>query len=245
MSGNRSRNGTLGLGVLLLFLDMTKFGLKEIPPVTLVAILGQVSLFLGVITVPWDKWDVCLSADKVWNSLEFRRMLLSTLEHADDMHLYFNMGSLLLKGSFLERKYWSANFSILILFFTLTTNAIYVSLALGLSYILNNPAVMESCAIGFSGVLFALKVVTTQESRPTYMQIEGLWVDSRYAPWVELIAIHFAVPNASFLGHLAGILAGVLYAKTFVGRHVDEAIEKFTGRTVEHDVYYYNIFEDD
>ncbi|RZF37352.1 hypothetical protein LSTR_LSTR010447 [Laodelphax striatellus] len=245
MSDNRSRTGTLGLGVLLIFLDITKFGLNEIPPVTLTAILGQVLLFLGAFGVPWDKWDVCLSGDKVWNGLEFQRLALSLLEHADDMHLYFNMGFLLIKGSVLERKYRSANFSILIAVLALTTSVIHVGLAILVSHLLNDNSVMTCCAIGFSGVLFALKVVTTQESEPKYFQIDGFWVNLRYMPWVELIAIHVTVPKASFMGHLAGVLAGVLYTKTIVGSILDAAIQRVTGRSVEHDIYYYNILDDD
>ncbi|KAG4135953.1 hypothetical protein ERO13_D08G248600v2 [Gossypium hirsutum] len=36
---------------------------------------------------------------------------------------------------------------------------------------------------------------------------------ARYAAWAELILIQMFVPRVSFLGHLSGILAGVLYLK--------------------------------
>lgn len=82
----------------------------------------------------------------------------------------------------------------------------------------------------FSGVLFALKVITTKESEPRMVNIGGILVPSRYAAWVELIAIHLLVPNASFMGHLAGILAGFLYTNTFFGTLIDEVIKIITGR---------------
>lgn len=80
-----------------------------------------------------------------------------------------------------------------------------------------------------SGVLFALKVITMKESEPRMVNVGGILVPSRYAAWVELIVIHLLVPNASFMGHLAGIIAGVIYTSTFVGTLIDEVIKSVTG----------------
>ena len=41
----------------------------------------------------------------------------------------------------------------------------------------------------------------------------GFNIHTRYAAWLELVLIHFMVPNASFLGHLCGIIAGILYVE--------------------------------
>lgn len=41
----------------------------------------------------------------------------------------------------------------------------------------------------------------------------GFRVHTRYAAWLELVLISVVVPNASFLGHLCGILAGILYVE--------------------------------
>lgn len=65
-------------------------------------------------------------------------------------------------------------------------------------------------AVGFSGVLFAMKVVLYSQS-DNYTYVQGIMVPSRYAAWAELILIQMFVPGVSFLGHLGGILAGLLY----------------------------------
>lgn len=57
----------------------------------------------------------------------------------------------------------------------------------------------------------------------------GIQIPGKYAAWVELIVIHMLVPNSSFMGHLAGILSGVLYCKTFIGTLVDKALFCITG----------------
>lgn len=71
-------------------------------------------------------------------------------------------------------------------------------------------AYYQEYAVGFSGVLFAMKVVLNSQS-DNYTQVYGIIVPSRFAAWVELILIQMFVPGVSFLGHLGGILAGILY----------------------------------
>lgn len=41
----------------------------------------------------------------------------------------------------------------------------------------------------------------------------GFQINLRYAVWIELVLISVLVHNASFLGHLCGILAGMLYVE--------------------------------
>jgi len=65
---------------------------------------------------------------------------------------------------------------------------------------------------GFSGVLFAMKVVLNSQS-DDYTNVYGVLVPARYAAWAELILIQMFVPGVSFLGHLSGILAGLVYLR--------------------------------
>jgi hypothetical protein len=63
-----------------------------------------------------------------------------------------------------------------------------------------------------TGVIFALKVLTTHfdESRVSYL-MGWIPIGSKYAVWGELVVIQLISPNASFVGHLAGILVGLAY----------------------------------
>lgn len=63
----------------------------------------------------------------------------------------------------------------------------------------------------------------------------------KYAVWSELILIYLLVPGSSFMGHLAGILAGLTFSKTRIGKFLRAMIEKCTGNcfnceTIEHKV---------
>ncbi|KAG8329786.1 Rhomboid- protein 4 [Homalodisca vitripennis] len=145
------------------------------------------------------------------------------------MHLYYNMISFIIKGRTLENRYGSSNFAVLLAFLVVITNSFYIALAKFGSEFLEDYSMMRSCAIGFSGVLFALKVITTAETAPGTAYIMGLPMPSKYAAWAELLIIHLMVPNASFMGHLAGILAGCLYTSTFIGKVIDSIISNITG----------------
>merc|ERR1712216_466282 len=62
------------------------------------------------------------------------------------------------------------------------------------------------------------KVVAALESGHTGEQtFFGIRVPKGvYLSWVELVTIQFVHPNASFLGHLCGVLAGWLYYLLFL-----------------------------
>lgn len=111
---------------------------------------------MGVINVPWDKWDVCLSGNAILHHKEYKRLILSAFEHGDDMHLYYNMVSFLVKGRSLERRYGSKNFGFLLALITVSTSAMYVLICICGAHILDDSHMMKTCAIGFSGKHFIL-----------------------------------------------------------------------------------------
>lgn len=231
---NERRNRIFDLGVIMLVSELFNVGYDAIPPVTLVTIVSQVLLYVGVIDVPWSKWDVCISAKKVWEKKDIRSLIFSSFEHADDMHLYYNMISFLVKGRSLEYRYGTANFGILLAILSLMTSCIYVALSIVGAHILANKSMLSTCAIGFSGVIFALKLITTLENPVGHRYVAGIRVPTRYTAWAELIAIHMLVPNASFVGHLAGIIAGLIYMKTFIGTLIDAILYSITGQRMVH-----------
>jgi len=207
----RSRRSGMGLGLLLLAHKMYQAGINHIPPVTLLLTVGQTLLYMGIIDPPWNRYDVCLSGEVILRYKAYERLILSVIEHADDIHLYHNMASFLLKGRSLESRYGSKKFLILLSLLTLASSGIYVGLAYMATEITHDYFYMRQCAIGFSGVLFALKVLTTYYDGSSHRSIYGISVPSKYAVWAELLIIHYLVPRASFMGHLAGILAGLAY----------------------------------
>ncbi|XP_008295131.1 rhomboid-related protein 4 [Stegastes partitus] len=203
---NRPRGSQLGL--MLLASQVFQVGLNNIPPVTL-AVLGlNVYLYLFP-AAPLMK--ACVSVQQAYWLKDWRRLLLSPLHHADDWHLYFNMVSFLWKGTRLERRLGGAWFLYLLSVFSLLTGLVYLVLEAVLTELTQEQSYSLACAVGFSGVLFALKVLNNHYHPGGVTYVYGFPVSNSYASWVELILIHITSPGTSFVGHLAGILVGLLY----------------------------------
>ena len=59
---------------------------------------------------------------------------------------------------------------------------------------------------------FGMKVILNLNS-PTYSNVYGILVPTRYVAWFELVLAQTFVPGVSFFSHVCGILAGVLYIR--------------------------------
>jgi rhomboid domain-containing protein 1 len=168
-----------------------------------------------------DIGDNCLHPQTIVNlfrsgrSWSLNRLVLSGFMHADDHHLYYNMLSLAWKGINLEQSFGSEMFLVITVYSLLASHILVVVV----SYCLVEfcrwslyDASYNVCAVGFSAVLFSYKYIfNSLSSAPNTSNVMGMMVSTKYAAWLELVAIKFLVPNSSFLGHLCGILAGALY----------------------------------
>lgn len=203
---NRQRGSHLGL--MLLASQLFQVGLDNIPPVTL-AVLG-LNVYLYLFPAA-PLMQACVSVQQAYWFKDWRRLLLSPLHHADDWHLYFNMASFLWKGTKLERRLGGPWFLYLLSVFSLLTGVVYLLLEAVLTELTQDQSYSMACAVGFSGVLFALKVLSNHYHPGGVTYVMGVPVSNRYVSWVELVLIHITSPGTSLIGHLAGILVGLLY----------------------------------
>lgn len=204
-----------GMFFILVFHALAQYaGQDRKPPVTAALIVANVLLYLRpgrLDDVLPTIGEVCLNPHLVIKDWDVKRLFLSAFYHVDETHLVYNMLSLLWKGVQLEGRMGSLKFAEMITVLLGLSHGLVVVLAKGLSMFVDYPdALYSQCAIGFSAVLFALKVVLNWNS-PTYTYVYGVRVPARYAAWAELILVQMFVPGTSFLGHLCGILAGLLY----------------------------------
>jgi rhomboid domain-containing protein 1 len=165
----------------------------------------------------WRSSDVCLSADRIINGRNYRSLIYSQLLHSYDMHLYYNMLAFLGTGIYLEKRFGSLKFFIILATFTLSTGLTYVGLQFLLANLYEDRDHMYSCAVGFSGVIFALKVLSThlsleyERNRIYYFGV--FQFKEKYLVWVELVLISVVLPNTSFVGHVSGIFVGYSYTQ--------------------------------
>jgi len=124
------RGGPFQLGLLLLLYQVLAMGLERVPPVTLAAVALQSCIFAGILDPGWGSPAyVCLRPSSVLAHGDLRRVFFSSLEHVSDLHLYFNMISLIWKGRRLEKRYGSMAFAALLVFFMGFTGIVHVALA--------------------------------------------------------------------------------------------------------------------
>lgn len=237
-----------GLGLMLLAGQLYQIGLNRIPPVTLATLIAQVTIFLNV----WRRFnvrlprirDACVSVVHVWHHGQWRRLLWASFLHVDEWHLYYNMASFVWKGLSVERRMGSARFLYVLAVFSLLVNLLLVALNVLAVRVLEEDRYYTDCAVGFSGVIFALKVLTTYDLPSGHVtSVMGLFaVPTRLACWVELVVTSLLFPNVSFVGHLAGILVGMLYVRgplhglmhgIFVGP--SESSRRFVTSSYQHD----------
>ncbi|XP_062439108.1 rhomboid-related protein 4 isoform X2 [Rhea pennata] len=231
------RQRGVSAGLLLLFYEIYQVGFQNIPPVTLGILALNIFLFLNPLG-PLS--EVCISVNESFYRKNWQRLLLSPFHHADDWHLYFNMVSMLWKGIMLERKLGSIWLAYIIAIFSVLVGVVYMVLEYMLAEILDDPTYKMSCAVGFSGVLFALKVLNNYYNPGRFSSVFGVQISNKYVCWVELVAIHLISPGASFAGHLAGILVGLMYTAGPLEKIMEACaggFSSFTGPTRQRDYY--------
>lgn len=215
----RSRRDAYTLFLVLQLLQQIK-ELEYRPPVTLLLIAVNALIhfddFLPYEVVRWIPKirDGCLQPYYILAWQQWPRLFWSAFLHADDVHLLYNMSSLLWKGVLLERQYGSLGFLALVGELLILSHSLVVGGAYVMSCIFPEYGYLykTTCAVGFSAVLFALKVVLNHNSE-TFSQVPylGFSLPTKYLCWVELVLASLLNPQASFFGHLCGIVAGLLY----------------------------------
>ena len=201
----------LGLQLVNLFNFISRS--NDYFPVTLGVLALNIIAYLQPGSVAWPSLQQgCISVQGVWFQKQWKRMLFSPFLHSSDFHLYYNMASFIWKAISLERHFGTPYFLYMISVFSVGTGAVYLGINYILAELLDQWSYVQSCAVGFSAVLFALKVVTTHmQPRGITMVMGVIPVPMRLACWAELVLISVLFPHVSFVGHLAGILVGLAY----------------------------------
>lgn len=215
----RGRNGRVPRGVLpslLAFHAISEYSRHDRkPPVTAALVAANTLIYLRPKfinhLIPTLE-QVCFNPDLILKNGDLRRLLLSPFYHINDSHLFYNMMSLLWKGIQLENSMGSVEFASMVAALLGLSQGITILLAKGLVFFDYESPYYQEYAVGFSGVLFALKVVLNSQS-DDYSYVYGIRVPSRFVAWVELILIQMVMPGVSFIGHLGGILAGMVYVR--------------------------------
>lgn len=142
---------------------------------------------------------------------QWYRMITCAFLHGGLLHIGFNMLSLFSLGSSLESLFGSLRLFFLLMVYVLGCGILYLLMSIFLAYTWSPQSLIQG-AVGFSGVLFAMAVDETSLSPLPTRSIFGLFsVPTKIYPWVLMIILQIVIPGVSFLGHLAGIIIGMIH----------------------------------
>lgn len=188
------------------FLNNLHFGTRFLLIFMVIIYLIQFFLFDSTI-----EGILTFSPRKIIEEFQFWRLITGTFMHGGILHLCMNMLSFAQLGLTFESKVGTLSYFFHIIVFGLIESLIHALIAWAM-YLGGDSSAWSSSAVGFSGVLFALIVVDISISGGDDRSVLGLFlVPSWIYPWVMLLVMSLLVQNASFLGHLSGIIAGYLY----------------------------------
>jgi membrane associated rhomboid family serine protease len=192
------------------------------PPVTLALMGAMAFVHLFPRELPWHSVDAVAFMPHLILLGQTHRLWLSTLVHVSHTHLYYNLVSFLYKGVVLEQGLGSETFALVTGLCVVSSQLTFLAVSLVCARALGMPHAEYAQTVGFSGVIFALKVlinssgIANQPGNAGLTQVLGLDLPWDRVVWVELIAAYVFSPGSSFLGHLSGILAGIALQQLFM-----------------------------
>jgi membrane associated rhomboid family serine protease len=153
-----------------------------------------------------------ISAYQVIYNREYYRIVTAAFTHGGLLHIGMNMMSLLQLGTLLEKSFGSIIFLILSLWSIILCGVLYVLLNWAISVTFaNSQSYIYSSAVGYSGVLFSYALISSYHTSAPTQSVFGLFsVPSKLYPWILLGIMQVILPNISMLGHLSGIVVGLL-----------------------------------
>jgi len=210
--GLEASRGMLPLLALQVLMEYGRAGASR-PPVTAALLAANTLIYLrpgALHEILPSLARVSFNPQLIIEYGDWMRFFLSPFYHLSESHLFYNMTSLLWKGIQLETSMGSAEFASMVAALLALSQGMTLLMSKGLIFLGDYTAYYDQYAVGFSGVLFAMKVVLNAWS-DDFVYLHGMVIPAKYAAWAELILIQVFIPGTSFLGHLGGILAGLVY----------------------------------
>jgi len=148
------------------------------------------------------------SPSLISNFADVPRLIVPHFSHINFFHLVINMLSLSRTGLIMEHMLGD-HFLTITFLLGILSSIFHILLSYVSCYIYNNQATFYTKSMGFSCILFALKYIYLNRLNRT-INMFGYDINSKYAIWYDLAIAQILIPNASFIGHLSGIFAGIL-----------------------------------
>ncbi len=183
----------------------------RLPAITKAVIILNVVIHIAIFLTTFNIGNVSISGQQVLLQGEYYRIVTSAFTHVSVLHIAMNMSSMLQLGSSLEMQFGSIPFLFLTMWAVLIIGLFYVGISFLLWKITNHFSFMQTSGVGYSGVLFMYAILEAFHTRVENQSFFGMCtVPARMYPFILMLVIQFVMPGISFLGHLSGVLVGLL-----------------------------------
>ena len=189
--------------------------LASVPPATRSILALCVLTYACQVLLDTPIPDYALNPSNILRQGQLYRLVTGSLFHANLMHIVMNTMSAAAIGGMLEMRIGTLMMLFTIVWGVLLTSCTYVLVSWLAYVVLGYEALMLRNCVGFSGVIFQLSVLESNygpedRTRSVFGMVE---VSSKAYPWALLLALQIIMPQASFLGHLSGILVGTMQCR--------------------------------
>lgn len=182
-----------------------------LPAVTKGVIITNVVIHIAFFLTSFNIGHVSISGQQVLMQGEYYRIVTSAFTHVGLLHIAMNMSSMLQLGTSLEMQFGSIPFMFLTIWAVLIIGCVYVGISYLLWKITGHFDHMKTSGVGYSGVLFMYAILEAFHTRIENQNFFGICsVPARMYPFILMLVIQFVLPGISFLGHLSGVLVGLL-----------------------------------
>lgn len=193
------------------------FGGRRIPFVSMsiITVTGVIHLLRMSHIISLQQWAFVPSS--VVKNGEIYRIFSGELVHGDTYHWCCNMLSVLLFHCHMERRYGSLRHMEVIFWAIVMSKSIY----LVLSMTIFSSSTWTTPVVGFSGVIFFMTMLDCTlfphiPRRIHFPFLGEIAISARWYPWISLMVAELWHPRSATIGHLAGILAGMLFVGSTV-----------------------------
>ena len=152
------------------------------------------------------------SPSKINNLIDLKNLfifIIPQINHFYTYHLLLNMLDFYQIGTLLEYILRYKNYLKLIFLIALISKLIHFMIAIIFLNFFNYQDIYYGYSIGFSGINFGLHYYYNHFNNDTLIFFNQLLTRRQYIICI-LIFIQVIFPNASFIGHLSGLLAGII-----------------------------------
>ncbi|KAF7257583.1 hypothetical protein EG68_05202 [Paragonimus skrjabini miyazakii] len=165
----------------------------------------------------------CVSLQSLIIKAKWYNIFVSHFCHVNEWHLYHNLTGFIRHAVYMEKMIGCKNLiKVLVdllfrsqLFHLILNNVLYIWTS--------DEGYANDCYIGISGLVFAINVLSN-------FSIKGHWevatplgtrlhISKSLIAWLDLFLIQFPIPTSSFVGHCAGVLAGLSYKTAYFEKY--------------------------